>query len=1214
MSSGLPVLYGRNVEVNPPGEGISVDGLLIKEGHAGTVRSNFGSQSFTSSTTPVLLNKDSPQDVYVTGSVNQLILMPPSTTLTTGMSFRIHNRSTATVTIRANRSTDCTVTTGVILPVATLDVTSTAGYSASGTIYVETDGDVETLTYTGVTATSFTGVSGGTGTVSIGAQVGQNGAVLTNIPELPRNGFSQHICSNPGASTWNTFLYEAPVLDSAAGVVWNDTLDEGVFYGLNTRENSFDSTCVTIGQNAATGGSNQVAMGTEASTKGATATIDVLSDGDALPQVTINVDSTTGFIRGGDTTVAAASNAMVLPQATINVASTFYFPNSGNIYVTTDLGRQLVAYTGKTGTTFTGCTGGAGIMSTGGLVHLDTRIEVATADAGIQVVNYVSLSPTTFNGCFGGTGTLATGGQIFQSTASTSHIALGHRATVTGSAPRFDRHGVAIGRDAKAYGDDVGGSVAFGVQADAQRQAATAVGTNSFAGEYCVAVGCGNTGPGTGANATGFSTAVGFQATAIDRSVSVGVSSFSSTQSVALGYEAMAVMRSVAEGFRASAMNQSVAIGANSLADDQSVGLGAFTRAVINRSLCIGSKTTEISALSNGVTLPAHTIHVDSTTAFSDSGTLLVTNSAGVTQTVTYTGPNTATAFVGCSGGTGTLVTDALVAQYTEALDAEHAFALSIHSNTVGTYWLRMNGKQLEAYPGLLATASLSTEPIMFHEKSLPRYHIFSGVGSTEQLVLLPPSGFVSSGHQIAFLNDSTAKVTLSTSVGAYVSVPIGSLPQSTILASDTSAFTGSGTIYISGDSGVQEVAYTGTTNNATNIDVASDGMALPQATITVVSTVGFAASGSVLVTTNAGVYEVAYIGTTATTFTGCTGGSGTLSTGGSVTQISFTGCTGGSGSVTVDELTGTGRIYQVQNTVGCVWPNTQMDVVCAANSGAFAIDGWTMDEADATVDSTISALPNPTNYAASEQGVAVDSLYRTAQNGSTGLLGTTITAGSDGLSLPQSTINVASSAGFSQSGSVFVTTGAGQELVSYTGTTSTTLEGCAGGSGLMSTGGAVTQNGTIPITSSLSGTALTVTTASDPIIAPGMFLAGGGVLAGTQILTGSGGAGAYTVDVAQTTSTATTIAAASDTLSLPQSTINVASTAGFFPAGSILLTTSLGSQLVTYTGPNTATTFEGCSGGAGVMSTGGAVTQIIAPTEVVYSLADPDEVFVRTA
>lgn len=70
----------------------------------------------------------------------------------------------------------------------------------------------------------------------------------------------------------------------------------------------------------------------------------------------------------------------------------------------------------------------------------------------------------------------------------------------------------------------------------------------------------------------------------------------------------------------------------------------------------------------------------------------------------------------------------------------------------------------------------------------------------------------------------------------------------------------------------------------------------------------------------------------------------------------------------------------------------------------------------------------------------------------------TTIAVGSNGQSLPQSTINVVSTTGFPASGTIFVTTSTGSYAVTYTGTTATTFTGCAGGTGTMSTGGAVSN------------------------------------------------------------------------------------------------------------------------------------------------------------
>jgi hypothetical protein len=68
------------------------------------------------------------------------------------------------------------------------------------------------------------------------------------------------------------------------------------------------------------------------------------------------------------TTVTAGSNSQTLPQATINVGSTAAFPAAGSLKIQTNLGDQIVTYTGTTATTFTGCAGGTGVITTGSKV------------------------------------------------------------------------------------------------------------------------------------------------------------------------------------------------------------------------------------------------------------------------------------------------------------------------------------------------------------------------------------------------------------------------------------------------------------------------------------------------------------------------------------------------------------------------------------------------------------------------------------------------------------------------------------------------------------------------------------------------------------------------------------------------------------------------------------------------------------------------------
>ncbi len=60
---------------------------------------------------------------------------------------------------------------GASLPEGTINVVSTAGFASQGAFQVMVGGTVQTITYTGLTATSFTGSTGGTGTLATGQQV-----------------------------------------------------------------------------------------------------------------------------------------------------------------------------------------------------------------------------------------------------------------------------------------------------------------------------------------------------------------------------------------------------------------------------------------------------------------------------------------------------------------------------------------------------------------------------------------------------------------------------------------------------------------------------------------------------------------------------------------------------------------------------------------------------------------------------------------------------------------------------------------------------------------------------------------------------------------------------------------------------------------------------------------------------------------------------------
>lgn len=95
-----------------------------------------------------------------------------------------------------------------------------------------------------------------------------------------------------------------------------------------------------------------------------------------------------GDFQGVFTTIAVGSNGQTLPQAVIAVASTTGFATSGTIYVYTTTGTQTVTYTSIVGNTFTGCSGGTGVMSTGNNVTSPSLITFGNDGYTNQTTNF----------------------------------------------------------------------------------------------------------------------------------------------------------------------------------------------------------------------------------------------------------------------------------------------------------------------------------------------------------------------------------------------------------------------------------------------------------------------------------------------------------------------------------------------------------------------------------------------------------------------------------------------------------------------------------------------------------------------------------------------------------------------------------------------------------------------------------------------------------
>lgn len=122
----------------------------------------------------------------------------------------------------------------------------------------------------------------------------------------------------------------------------------------------------------------------------------------------------------------------------------------------------------------------------------------------------------------------------------------------------------------------------------------------------------------------------------------------------------------------------------------------------------------------------------------------------------------------------------------------------------------------------------------------------------------------------------SAPTIAISTSAGMdTVSITVVSTP-----ASGGSAVVGYKLYEGSTGGGEGAIAVATLANPTTTVASGSNGAVLPQATINVGSTTGFPASGTIYIVIGGVQTAVTYTGTGATTFTGCSGGSGTLATG----------------------------------------------------------------------------------------------------------------------------------------------------------------------------------------------------------------------------------------------------------------------------------------------------------------------------------------------
>ncbi len=97
-----------------------------------------------------------------------------------------------------------------------------------------------------------------------------------------------------------------------------------------------------------------------------------------------------------------ATIAAALPQATLTVASTAGFTNAGTLHIWTGAAYTAVAYTGRTDTTFTGCTGGTGTIGSGAEIGQGCFWQEEFNGAFSVLASWVTIHDCQINGAANG--------------------------------------------------------------------------------------------------------------------------------------------------------------------------------------------------------------------------------------------------------------------------------------------------------------------------------------------------------------------------------------------------------------------------------------------------------------------------------------------------------------------------------------------------------------------------------------------------------------------------------------------------------------------------------------------------------------------------------------------------------------------------------------------------------------------------------------------
>lgn len=167
------------------------------------------------------------------------------------------------------------------------------------------------------------------------------------------------------------------------------------------------------------------------------------------------------------TIISSLSNGAVLPESVINVISTDGFQSPGNILVVSSNGLQNIIYTGITSTSFTGCIGGTGTLSTGNSVSIATPISTGNVQVNLysDPVSFVTIGTAALNGSGNATvvlpaDTTVPGNNYYIQARYLGAVCLGTSASPTGTNGTLI-HSVSLTQNTTTTTAGVSGSTTF---------------------------------------------------------------------------------------------------------------------------------------------------------------------------------------------------------------------------------------------------------------------------------------------------------------------------------------------------------------------------------------------------------------------------------------------------------------------------------------------------------------------------------------------------------------------------------------------------------------------------------------------------------------------------------------------------------------------------------------------------------------------------------